>query len=48
MDIGIHLAPPLGFVAAADYEEIRDRISNNLNEDGDRTFAHEHHLPIPS
>jgi len=48
MDIGIHLALPPGFVAAADYEGIQDRISNNLSEDGDRMFAHEHHLPIPN
>jgi len=48
MDIDIHPVPPPDFVAVVDYEEIQDRISNNLSEDGDRMFVREHHLPIPN
>lgn len=44
-DTGTRPVPPLDSVAVVDYEEIPDRILNNLSAGDDRTFVHGHRLP---
>lgn len=45
-DIGTRPVPLLDSDAVVDYEEIPDRILNNLSAGGDRTFVRGHRLPI--